>query len=79
VSAEAVASVPTTRGASRILENAAYRQDSAATDLDGLKLATIAYLASNAVNIVGAVLAILVVSRTTARQEQRARYLTLWR
>lgn len=60
-----------------ILENAAYRQDSAATDLDGLKLATITYLVSNAVNVVGAVLAILVVSRTTARQEQR--YLTLCR
>ena len=79
MSAEAVASVPTRGARHRILENAAYHQDSAATDLDGLKLATIAYLASNAVNIVGAVLAILVVSRTTARQEQRARYLTLWR
>jgi hypothetical protein len=79
VSAEAVASVPT-RGARRgILENAAYRQDSAATALDGLKLATIAYLASNGVNVVGAVLAILVDSRTTSGQEQRARYLTLWR
>jgi hypothetical protein len=76
VSAEAVASVPRRGRVTGILENAAYRQDSAATDLDGLKLATIA---SNAVNIVGAVLAILVVSRTTARQEQRARYLTLWR
>jgi Domain of unknown function (DUF4328) len=55
-----------------ILENAAYRQDAAAADLDGLKLATITYLASNAVNIVGAVLAIMVVARTTERQEQRA-------
>jgi len=55
-----------------LLGNAAFRADLAADDLDGYRTAAAASIASNLVDVVGAVLSVLVIRRTTERQEARA-------
>jgi hypothetical protein len=55
-----------------LLGNAAFRADLAADDLDGYRRAAAVTIASNLVDIVGATLAVLVIRRTTDRQEARA-------
>jgi eukaryotic-like serine/threonine-protein kinase len=54
------------------LGNAAFRADLAADDIDGYRRAAVVTIASNLVDIVGATLAVLVIRRTTDRQEARA-------
>ncbi len=54
------------------LGNAAFRADLAADDIDGYRRAAAVTIGSDLVDVVGATLALLVIRRTTARQEARA-------
>ena len=54
------------------LENASFRVELAASDLDGYKKAAAVTMAVNAFEVVAGVLAVLVVDRATRRQEARA-------
>jgi hypothetical protein len=58
--------------AGSLLGNAAFRADLAADDIDGYRRAAAVTIASDLVDVVGATLAVLVIRRTTARQEARA-------
>lgn len=55
-----------------LLGNASFRAELAADDIDGYRRAAAVAIASNLVDIVGAVLCVLVIRRTTTRQEARA-------
>ena len=57
---------------SSLLDNAAFRADLAADDIDGYRRAAAVAIASDLFDIVAAVLAVLVIRRTTSRQEARA-------
>jgi hypothetical protein len=55
-----------------LLGNAAFRAELAADDIDGYRRAAVVTIASDFVDVVGATLAVLVIRRTTDRQEARA-------
>jgi eukaryotic-like serine/threonine-protein kinase len=55
-----------------LLGNAAFRAELAADDIDGYRRAAVMTIASDVVDVVGATLAVLVIRRTTDRQEARA-------
>jgi hypothetical protein len=55
-----------------LLGNAAFRAELAADDIDGYRRAAVVTIASDLVDVVGATLAVLVIRRTTDRQDARA-------
>jgi eukaryotic-like serine/threonine-protein kinase len=55
-----------------LIGNAAFRAELAADDIDGYRRAAVVTIASDFVDVVGATLAVLVIRRTTDRQEARA-------
>jgi len=57
---------------STFLDNIAFRVEWSANDIPAYRDAAKAFLAADSVGLVGAILALLVVRRTTARQEARA-------
>jgi hypothetical protein len=57
---------------SSLVDNASFRAELAADDIDGYRRAAAVAIVSNLLDIVAAVLAVLVVRRTTNRQEARA-------
>jgi hypothetical protein len=57
---------------SNILDNVAFRADLRADDISAYREAARAFLAADSAGLIGAILALLVVRSTTARQEARA-------